>query len=59
MLGIAHSEAAQWAQAGSLTLLRPGTVLQTPTLLFEKITDEEILAQQQKLHAATQAAITL
>jgi len=59
MLGIVHSEAAQWAQAGSLTLLRPGTVLQTPTLLFEKITDEEILAQQQKLHAATQAAITL
>jgi methionyl-tRNA synthetase len=52
MLGITHAETTQWAQAGSLTLLQPGTALQAPTLLFEKITDEKILAQQQQLHAA-------
>ncbi len=52
MLGVTHAETAQWAQAGSLTLLQPGTALQAPTLLFEKITDEKILAQQQQLHAA-------
>lgn len=52
MLGGTHAETAQWAQAGSLTLLQPGTALQAPTLLFEKITDEKILAQQQQLHAA-------
>jgi methionyl-tRNA synthetase len=52
MLGVTHAETVQWAQAGSLTLLQPGTTLQAPTLLFEKITDEKILAQQQQLHAA-------
>ena len=52
MLGGTHAETARWAQAGSLTLLQPGTTLQAPTLLFEKITDEQILAQQQQLHAA-------
>jgi Anticodon binding domain of methionyl tRNA ligase len=52
MLGGTHAETARWAQAGSLTLLQPGTALQAPTLLFEKITDEQILAQQQQLHAA-------
>jgi methionyl-tRNA synthetase len=58
MLGITSSEAAQWAQAGSLALVQPGTALQTPTLLFEKITDEQIAIQQQRLHATTQAAAT-
>jgi methionyl-tRNA synthetase len=52
MLGVTHAKTTQWAQAGSLTLLQPGTALQAPTLLFEKITDEKILAQQQQLYAA-------
>ena len=39
----------QWAQAGSLVLIPPGTVLNPPVLLFEKITDEQIEIQRQKL----------
>ena len=50
MLGITSLEATQWAQAGSLVLIRPGIALQAPTLLFEKITDELIEIQKQKLH---------
>jgi methionyl-tRNA synthetase len=50
MLGTSLSETGTWSQAGSLTLVQPGTVLQAPTLLFEKITDEFVTAQQQKLH---------
>jgi len=49
MLGIPPEEATQWAQAGGIALVQPETVLQTPVLLFEKITDEVIAAQQQKL----------
>lgn len=49
MLGTSLSETGTWSQAGSLTLVQPGTVLQTPTLLFEKITDEQIEAQRKKL----------
>ncbi|XWN35022.1 MAG: methionine--tRNA ligase [Roseivirga sp.] len=41
-----------WEQAGSLDLLPVGGALQPPTLLFEKISDEAIAAQQQKLHQA-------
>ena len=51
MLGMIPSEGAPWAQAGNLELIQPGTALEAPTLLFEKITDERIAAQQQKLHA--------
>ena len=50
MLGMPPSKIGTWSQAGSLTLVQPGTVLQAPTLLFEKITDEFVTAQQQKLH---------
>ena len=40
----------QWAQAGSMQLVQPGTTLQAPALLFEKIMDDKIAAQQAKLH---------
>ena len=38
-----------WAQLGSTELLKPGHQLGTPALLFEKIEDEAINAQLQKL----------
>ncbi|MEL6606927.1 MAG: class I tRNA ligase family protein, partial [Bacteroidota bacterium] len=38
-----------WEQAGSMDLLAPGTTIQKPTLLFEKIADESVTAQQAKL----------
>ncbi len=50
ILGVSYTATELWTQAGSLALITPGTVLQNPTLLFEKITDEQIAAQQQKLH---------
>src|SRR3569623_1238898 len=49
ILGAPFSESMQWSQAGSLVLVRSGTILQTPTLLFDKITDEQIEIQKQKL----------
>ena len=49
MLGTSPKKAPQWPQAGSLALVQSGTVLQAPALLFEKMTDEPITAQQQKL----------
>ncbi|MEL6358621.1 MAG: methionine--tRNA ligase [Bacteroidota bacterium] len=39
----------KWEQAGSMDLLAPGTTIQKPTLLFEKIADESVTAQQAKL----------
>ncbi len=44
--------ATQWAKAGGMALVQPGTALQKPALLFEKITDEVIAAQQAKLQQA-------
>lgn len=38
-----------WSELGSTELLRPGTQLNEPHLLFEKIEDEAIEAQLQKL----------
>lgn len=49
ILGASYPETEQWSYAGSLSLVSTGTVLKTPTLLFEKITDEQIEVQQQKL----------
>ena len=40
---------ADWSQLGSTELLKPGHQLGTPALLFEKIEDEAINAQLQKL----------
>jgi methionyl-tRNA synthetase len=51
MLGMIPSEGTPWTQAGNLGLVQSGAALGAPTLLFEKITDERITAQQQKLHA--------
>ena len=44
--------ATSWAKAGSMALVQPGTVLQQPVLLFEKLTDEVIAAQKAKLGQA-------
>ncbi len=52
MLNIEESD---WAQLGSTTLLEPGHQLGTPALLFEKIEDEAINAQLQKLEDTKKA----
>lgn len=39
----------QWDRAGSMALVQPGTILQAPTLLFQKVPDEAIEAQLKKL----------
>ena len=44
-----------WAQLGSTELLKPGHKLGTPALLFEKIEDEAINAQLQKLEDTKKA----
>ena len=44
-----------WAQLGSTDLLKPGHQLGTPALLFEKIEDEAIEAQLQKLEDTKKA----
>ena len=46
MLNVAETE---WDQLGSTELLKPGHQLGTPALLFEKIEDDAINAQLQKL----------
>ena len=52
MLGITESD---WAQLGSTELLKPGHQLGTPALLFEKIEDDAINAQLQKLENTKKA----
>ena len=52
MLNIDHFE---WEQLGSTDLLTPGHVLGEPELLFEKIEDETIQQQLDKLEATKQA----
>ena len=52
MLNIGESE---WSQLGSTDLLKAGHQLGTPTLLFEKIEDEAINAQLQKLEDTKKA----
>ena len=52
MLNIEESD---WAQLGSTTLLKPGHQLGTPALLFEKIEDEAINTQLQKLEDTKKA----
>ncbi len=52
MLGITESD---WAQLGSTELLKPGHQLGTPALLFEKIEDDAINAQLQKLEDTKKA----
>ena len=52
MLGIEESD---WAQLGSTELLKPGHQLGTPSLLFEKIEDDAINAQLQKLEDTKKA----
>ena len=52
MLNVSETE---WDQLGSTELLKPGHQLGTPTLLFEKIEDEAINAQLQKLEDTKKA----
>ena len=52
MLNVAET---QWDQLGSTDLLKPGHQLGTPALLFEKIEDEAINAQFQKLEDTKKA----
>ena len=52
MLNIKETD---WAQLGSTELLRPGHQLGTPALLFEKIEDDAINAQLQKLEDTKKA----
>ena len=52
MLNIKESD---WAQLGSTDLLKPGHQLGQPALLFEKIDDEAINAQLQKLEDTKKA----
>ena len=52
MLNIKETD---WAQLGSTELFKPGHQLGTPALLFEKIEDEAINAQLQKLEDTKKA----
>ena len=52
MLNIKETD---WAQLGSTELLKPGHQLGTPALLFEKIEDDAINAQLQKLEDTKKA----
>ena len=52
MLNVAET---QWDQLGSTDLLKPGHQLGTPALLFDKIEDEAINAQLQKLEDTKKA----
>ena len=52
MLNIKETD---WAQLGSTELLKPGYQLGTPALLFEKIEDDAINAQLQKLEDTKKA----
>ena len=45
----------KWADAGRTDILAPGDKINKPELLFEKIGDEEIEKQVQKLHATKKA----
>lgn len=52
MLNVSESD---WSQLGSTELLKPGHQLGTPVLLFEKIEDDAINAQLQKLEDTKKA----
>ena len=52
MLNVTETE---WDQLGSTELLKPGHLLGTPALLFEKIEDDAINAQLQKLEDTKKA----
>ncbi len=39
----------RWEHAGRMDIITPGTAIQKPALLFEKVTDEAVAEQQAKL----------
>ena len=53
--GMLNISASEWSQLGSTDLLKPGHQLGTPSLLFEKIEDDAIDAQLQKLEDTKKA----
>ncbi len=46
----------QWENAGRMDLLKAGYPLRAPELLFQKVEDETLTAQVEKLHAAASSA---
>jgi methionyl-tRNA synthetase len=52
--GFLNTEALTWESAGSKELLKPGHVVNKPSLLFAKIEDEEAEKQLQKLEDSKQ-----
>jgi methionyl-tRNA synthetase len=52
-----HIESLGWEKLGQMNLLTPGHLLDEPFLLFDKIEDEAIDAQVQKLEATRQAKL--
>src|SRR5690606_4891911 len=52
LFAMLQTEPQSWAQAGQQTLVEEGHVLGEQTLLFEKITDEQVDFQLQKLAEA-------
>ncbi|NVO19902.1 MAG: methionine--tRNA ligase [Bacteroidetes bacterium] len=61
LLGMLNIPPSKWNQAGSADLLENGHMLNTPSLLFERIEDDVIKAQIQKLldtKAANEAEAT-
>lgn len=53
--GMLNMEECDWSQLGSTQLLKPGHQLAEPSLLFEKIEDDVIEAQLQKLEDTKKA----
>ena len=51
MLGTPTAGMNQWEAAGNLLNVSPGRKLERPTLLFEKITDNQIARQKHKLYS--------
>ncbi len=49
-----HIESLGWEKLGQMNLIAPGHLLDEPFLLFDKIEDEAIEAQMQKLEATRQ-----
>jgi len=47
-------EASTWNEAGNKSIIKPGSKINEPELLFRRIEDSEILAQTEKLHNTKQ-----
>lgn len=52
------TEPIEWQMAGKFDLIKPGTKINEPTLLFEPITDEQIQKQLDKLKSKNETSST-